>query len=57
MVGEAQRQYEVDEWEKIEAANELLRQGHARDCAAAMAWVGAECICTPGDWLANRREG
>jgi len=57
MVGEAQMQYEEEEWEQIEAANELLKQGHARDCAAAMAWTGVECICTPGDWLANRKEG
>ena len=52
-----QMQYEIEEWEKIEAANEPYRQGHTLQCAAGQAWAGAECICTPGDWLANRGEG
>jgi len=52
MVGQAQRQYEEEEWENIDAANELKKQGHDPVCAAAMAWTGCACTCT--NWLANR---
>lgn len=57
MIGTAQMQYEEEEWDKIQRAKELQREGHTLQCAAVMAWVGAECSCVPGDWLANRKEG
>jgi len=56
MVGQAQMQYEEEDREKIEAANELQKQGHTLDCAASQVWVAASCTCIPGDWLANREE-
>ena len=56
MIGQAQRQYEEEEWEKIEAANELQRQGHTLQCAAGQVWCKAKCDCKPGDWLANREK-
>ena len=57
MIGTAQIQYEIDEVDKLQKAKELQREGHTLQCAAAMAWTGAECSCTPGDYLANRKEG
>jgi len=57
MIGEAQMQYEEDEWEKIEEANELQRQSHTLQCAASQVWCNRLCTCKPGDWLANREEG
>ncbi len=57
MIGTAQIQYEIDEVDKLQKVKELQREGHTLQCAAAMAWTGAECSCTPGDYLANRKEG
>ena len=46
----AQAQYEIDEADNLEQAKEYRRQGHTRDCAAAMVWSGQECSCEMERW-------
>lgn len=56
-IGNAQMQYEDEEWDKIQEALGLQEQGHAPLCAAKQVWCNAKCSCFPGDFLANREEG
>ena len=61
MIGTA-RAESWEEWEEEEADNivktkALQRQGHTLHCACRIVWGDGECECTPGDWLANRKEG
>jgi len=46
----AQAQYEEEEFDNLEQAREYQRQGHTLQCAAEMAWRGANCSCQMESW-------
>ena len=46
----AQAQYEEEEYDNLELAKDLQRQGHSLQCAAEMAWRGANCSCQMESW-------
>ena len=61
MIGTAQAE-SWEEWEEEEVDNitkvkAFQRQGHTLHCACGIIWGNGICTCTPGDWLANRKEG